>query len=164
MIIAKLEWTEKNCKPFAEWEQDGLTLRATFELDDCPDFSRLGEFSNEEKEGAIRHSDDPRYCTYFNPTDYDPANPEYAQEDYERMLDHERGDWCYGGIVVQVVRPLENLKHNGYEKIRDDIVLASSALWGIESDSGEDYFTECALDLASEAIDEARQTLSELCN
>ncbi len=154
--------------PTAEWKQDGFTLRATFAPDD-ENLGYLGTFSNDPEPGAIHHSDDPRCCEWFNPANHDPDHPENAQADYERALGLENEDWHYGGIVVKAVKPMDNLKFNGgiglpggYEKMRDDIILGSAALWGIESDSEKRFFTETAMELADEALDEAKQTLAEL--
>ena len=71
-------------------------------------------------------------------------------------------EWYYGGIVVSVARRLPPIVGNGYTKTRGDIVLAEEALWGIESDSGDEYFSSVAQQLAKDAIAETRQTLKDL--
>ena len=162
-----MEWKQNNKGEFcAEFEKDVFTLVCRFVVDEMPDYSYLGTFTNEPGESTIKHSRNTGEYRYFN-----PAIPECAQEDYKRMLQVLNGEWYQGGIIVSAVKRLPNLKYNGgigskggYEKIRGDVTLAECALWGIESDSGEDYFTSTALELAQEAIEEAKQTLKDLCS
>jgi len=67
-----------------EFEKDGFIYKIKHILDVDADLSYLGEPSDKWQEGAIEHSDDPGIYRYFI-----PANPEYGQKDYERMVDYE---------------------------------------------------------------------------
>lgn len=93
------------------------------EIDECPDLDYLGVFSNQFKEGAIKHSDDPRVYTYFI-----PENPEYGEKDYQRMLKYCSGEICDYGIwadaEVEICGVIQRIRSGG--------------LWGISSDSDED--------------------------
>lgn len=72
-----------------------------------------------------------------------------ARADYERLRDWCNDEWSYVGFIVR-------LKHavTGVE-------LASSSLWGIESDCGSYGDTVCA-ELMEQCINEARETLTHL--
>jgi hypothetical protein len=112
--------------------------------DDYPDLSGLGEYSDTPKEGAI---DRREYFgsswrvgeyKYFNPGNYDPTDPdrdEYALQDYERMEAYNHGDWRCIGIRADCKYLIDNW-------IIQEIT--SGGLWGIESDSGDDYLKEIA--------------------
>jgi len=63
---------------------------------------------------------------------------EYGRQDFDRMQGLNNGDWSYVGIQARAEVTL----------MGSDIVqrLTSGGLWGIESDSGEDYRAEVARD------------------
>lgn len=73
----------------------------------------------------------------------------YRAQDAERLAAYYAGDWGTVGVRVEV--------------LRHGVQLAVASVWGIESDSGEDYFAEVARDLTAEALDKARATLAKLC-
>jgi hypothetical protein len=100
-------------------------IKVRVEYDLSPDLSWIGEFSNTPKEGAIVHSNGGRTLKYFN-----PANPEYAQQEYEEMMNYENGNKSMLGIWVEaeIITP-----NHTVQKIK------SGGLWGIESDSDSDY-------------------------
>lgn len=53
----------------------------------------------------------------------------YGLQDYQRVRDLDRGEWCYLGVyaTAQIV-------------VGDTVqTIKSPGLWGVESDSGEDY-------------------------
>ena len=122
--------------------------------DDDPDLSHLGEYSNKP---------DPRYSIdrkqrgdwergtfqYFNPSsDYDGSGidelRQYTDEDYKRMEAYNNGEWYMVGVkAFAKVHQLGGTVIQGME---------SGGLWGVESDSGEDYFKE----LAQEQLRELR--------
>ncbi len=70
---------------------------------------------------------------YFTPamTGEQTGNPDSPEEDYQRMEAYNRGDWCMLGIWAEAEVQTHN--HGVIQRIR------SGALWGVESDSGEDY-------------------------
>lgn len=74
---------------------------------------------------------------------------EYTAQDAARVDAFNRGAWDMVGVRVEVSR--------------HGVKLADASLWGIESDSGEDYFAEVERDLTAEALDAARATLAKLC-
>lgn len=61
------------------------------------------------------------------------GNPKSVEQDYRRMEDYNRQGWCMVGVyaTAQVV-----IASGAVQTIR------SVGLWGIESDSGSDYFDE----------------------
>jgi len=59
------------------------------------------------------------------------GNPESVEQDYKRMEAGMRGEWCLIGIRAEAE-----------VRLTGDTVqrITSGGLWGIESDSGEEYF------------------------
>jgi hypothetical protein len=132
----------------AAWEQDGFDLRAKVVDDEDGWFSVgidvYGRFSDRWQAGAVRHwMSDSRSYRWFV-----PALPEYRHEYYRRACDYGHG-WNYVGIRVVASKA--------------GVPLGETALWGIESDSDIDYFTETALDLGEQALVMAHAKLRELC-
>jgi len=70
-------------------------------------------------------------------TGEESGNPESPEQDYKRMEALNRGDWCYLGLVAKAVI----VSANGIGQ-----TLRSAGLWGIESDSSEDYFASVEKD------------------
>jgi len=69
-----------------------------------------------------------------------PGKPhEAARADYDRLRAWCNDEWYYIGIVATIGN------------------VARASLWGIESDSSDDYLAEVADDLASEALYDLRQ-------
>ncbi len=120
-----------------------LEVRVYHPIDEDPDLSHLGEYSN---------SPDPRFCIdrkergqcergqyrFFNPSrNYDDCGMDelkkYAEQDYARMEEYNRGTWCAEGVRAMAKVQL------GSTLIQ---TLESGGLWGIESDSDKGYFQE----------------------
>ena len=82
---------------------------------------------------------DNREYRYFNPNvanykgESDADIRKYCEQDYARMESLNSGDWCFIGIRVDA----EYSVGTGYLAQE----LTSGGLWGIESDSSEDYLT-----------------------
>jgi hypothetical protein len=141
---------DRHYNPFAEWQQDGFTLRATVHADengwwDCG-VSDIGEFISKWRPGAIKHRHgDRNRCDWFL-----PVNPEYGREDYRRACAFGK-DWWYVFVKVKASRA--------------DVILADEALYGIDYEPGGDdrYLTETALELADQAIATAQKKLQVLC-
>lgn len=67
-----------------------------------------------------------------------PGSKDYREnglKDFERMEELQRGDWHFLGIkaVAKITMPSGTVQR-----------FESGGIWGIESDSGADYFTEVA--------------------
>jgi|GEM_PF-1156508 len=142
-------WTGKygQCES-ATWEQDGFTLKARVVDDIDGWYARgvdvYGRFSDQWDIGAIQHwQGDRRSYKWFI-----PADTTYRHESYAKACDYGRV-WEYVGIEVTASR--------------QGITLSSTTSLGIESDSGEAYFTQVAFDLAMEAMAEAKIKLRQLC-
>lgn len=93
-----------------------------------------------------------REYTYFAPyAGGEPAGSDdyrkYAMSDYRRMESLNRGDWHYVGI-----RCVATIDVNG-----KDLEIESPGLWGVESDSGREYFAE----IIGEQLTELRAQLLE---
>ncbi len=76
---------------------------------------------------------------YFNPSsNYKDETPEntrkYVRQDYERMEQLNRGDWCFIGIRAEADYFVG--MGRGHSLIQ---TVTSGGLWGIESDSDADY-------------------------
>ncbi len=117
-----------------------LSVTIHRDVDTDPDLSFLGTYSNHPEGDATIDREERDDCgrgeyRYFNPamTGEETGNPKSPEQDYQRMQAYNRGDWCMIGVyaTAQVV-------------ISGDVVqtILSGGLWGIESDSGEDYFAE----------------------
>jgi len=108
--------------------------------DDCSDLSHLGEYS--DRPGAddvtidrAERGDQGLYeYRYFIATmsAKDTGNPHSVEQDYERMESHNRGDW---GMIS--IRAQAKIIVNGTCQ-----TVRSGGLGGIESDSGDHYFSE----------------------
>lgn len=85
----------------------------------------MGEYTDRETDTTIKRENvDRREFKYF-----EPANPEYGQQDYERMESLNNGNWSFIGIIAEATI-----------KVDDHLqTVHSGGLWGIESDSGDDY-------------------------
>lgn len=133
-----------------EFEQDGFTIKAKAVYDQTPDLSWIGEFSDTPEKGAIDHhaTDNWLERSYRGERYFNPAT-ENGELDYKRMLAYAHGEWTMIGIIVKV--------------FREGIELGSASLWGIESDSGADYFNELVTEeLMLEALGEAQDNLDKL--
>lgn len=116
-------------------------------VDDNPDTSYLGEYSSHDADDAI----DREERGDMNRGEYRyfiPANPEYGEQDYDRMESLNRGEWCYLGIRAEA----EVIVNGTVQRI------TSGGLWGIESDSDKEYFAE----VATEQLAELRGILAEM--
>lgn len=131
---------------------------------DCEECKSLSE-ENDEPTQCRKHEYNPpcksREYRFFIPGNHWPHNPEnwnhitgdalakviaehgsienadkaYALQDYRRSEALNKGQWCYIGIKVEAeVGISEDGKEWKTEK------LSSTGLWGIKSDSGEEYF------------------------
>lgn len=129
-------------------------------LDEDPDLSFLGEYSNTEQEGAIETGREGSYFRYFIPamTGEETGNPDSPQEDYERMEAYNRGEWHSMGIRASAriaINPGRPASQTQYSVLED---ITTPGIWGVESDSGEDYVTE----LGGEQLEELKDLLGEL--
>lgn len=108
------------------------SIRIEHIVDQSPDLSYLGEYSDQPSDGYIKHSEDGKTYKYFN-----PAQKEYAKKDYKRMEDYNDGLWHMIGIVAKA----DILVPSGNDSWISQ-TISSSGLWGIESDSSEEYLKE----------------------
>ena len=111
--------------------------------DEMSDLSHLGEFSDSPSEGAIQVSDGGggKY-RYFN-----PANPEYAQEEYKRMMEFENGQLGMLGVMAkaEVHIPIGNKNF----KIEE---ITSGGIWGVATDSGLEFMADMAKEQVEDLI------------
>lgn len=133
-------------------------IRFRHEMDTDADLSHLGEFTDDPSEWAIvcqegeylkklgKKYEIPsrgRTFRFFVPVagDEKPGNKayqEYGKQDFKRMQDYNEGGWHEMGIIAEaeIEVSLDGGKNWKIDK------LTSGGLWGIESDSGEDYFAQ----------------------
>lgn len=71
-----------------------------------------------------------------SPNDYLFQDPDYQAEDQARLDAFYEGDWRFVGVRAKAIIVI--VRHNTATRYE----LASPGLWGIESDSEEDYFAE----------------------
>jgi hypothetical protein len=136
--------------------EDGVTVRLETVDDHDTDTSWLGRYtdhptSEEWAANLVVEREWPanREYKYFVGAKWSEKR-EHVLQDYERMEALNRGDWRFMGIIATVYV-------NGVE-------MGSSSLWGVESDSGDDYFLEVARDLVWDAWSRARKKLAELAD
>lgn len=154
-----------------EWDEGPLHYVATLQFDDDPDFSFYGRYSNKWCPGAIDRCQGnaqaarrSRQLRYFIPN-YELADNwkalrrvhgrheayEIARQAwlgcYKRM--EKLGDtWNFVGVVV-----------NAYVGTQQ---VASGSLWGNESDSDAEYFADTLESVATELLDEAKESAKRL--
>lgn len=127
---------------------DNQQLVATIEYDD--DGTAQADEDWENLDYSLEEN--LREYTYFAPyAGGEPAGTDeyrkYAMQDYKRMEGLNSGDWNYVGI-----RCVATIDVNG-----EELEIESPGLWGVESDSGREYFAE----IIGEQLAELRAQLLE---
>lgn len=120
-------------------------------VDENPDLSYLGEYSDtpgkvcidRQERGDLQRGE----YRYFN---LGCGDAEYIERDYERFESYNNQNWCMLGIFATAVVSYPAGKTN-----RRIETLSSSGLWGIESDSDENYIT----DMENEQLEDLKQHL-----
>lgn len=91
--------------------------------------------------------------------DYKEESPEdrrkYLAQDKARLDAYYKGDWHYVGVCCDI-----SIKTETNWAI--PTVIGRSSVWGVESDSGEDYFKELAKDQIAEAWADIERTKKAL--
>ena len=121
-------------------------------IDEHPDLSWIGEFSDTPKDGAINHkerSGERHVYQYFN-----PANPGYAEQEYKEMMDYENGNYCFIGVQAEAV--VSYPTGNNSRRLE---WFTSGGLWGIHSDSDDDYLET----IVTEELNDLKQHLEKFC-
>ena len=90
------------------------------------------------------------YDPVSDPRDYLFQDPDYGAEDETRMKAWLAGDWHFLGIRA---RATIKIPHGSNPDCRITSELLSPGLWGIESDSGDEYFQEVYRDERTLLID-----------
>lgn len=123
------------------------------------DLSYLGTFDNEQKsEYAINHEpDNSRVFNWFNPQETTGDTPrnlrKYAKQNYERIMQYERGNWSMYGIKAEAKIATDA----GYESwLLNEIT--SGGLWGLESDMDDASFKQ----VEDEQLDELKDVLRQI--
>jgi len=96
----------------------------------------------------IDEMSDISYLQQYDINDKDPEIRKYAKQDKERLESLYAGNWYFIGIQAKA-----EIRINGIGQ-----VITSGGLWGIESDSGDDYFDE----IYQEQKEELKNSLLEL--
>lgn len=155
-----------------------LKIKVVKEVDTDGDISWLGRYESSWEPGAIdRRRFDPTYgsgnLVYFVPANHWPHNParwkNVQEEDRARVIDEyrtlKRADWTYA--VRDMIRLGEFgtvWEFVGLYASAEILVcgviqyISSGGLWGIESDSGKEYFEE----VAEEEVSDLKTILIEL--
>lgn len=71
-----------------------------------------------------------------------------AEDDFERMREWCNNQWQWIGVVVTLLKEDVDAPKGYFE------TKYTHGLWGLESDSGDDYLTEIAYELAGELLAE----------
>lgn len=116
--------------------------------DTNPDLSWIGDYSGtrgpedrtiDRQARGDRSRGEYRYFIACNSGE-ETGNPDSVEQNYQRMEDYNRCEWCCYGVIVRAVIDVHESNH------RRTMAIDSPGLWGVESDSGEDYFREVARD------------------
>lgn len=115
-----------------------LSVTVHREVDSDPDLSWLGEYSDKPKNNAIDRQERGEMqrgeFRYFNPaiSGEESGNPDSPEEDYRRYEAYNKSQWWMIGVWCSA------------KVVLTDVVqtIRSGGLWGIESDSEDDYFEE----------------------
>ncbi len=104
-----------------------------------PDTSWIGEYHSDQRDGAIDRKErgdmergDYRYWSPAN-TAEETGNQDSVEQDYQRSESLSGGDWCFMGVWCEAEVQLASAvcQH-----------IRSGGLWGIESDSDDDYLDQ----------------------
>jgi hypothetical protein len=119
-----------------------LSVKVERRTDTDGDYNKEGKYSNTP--GPADRTVDRKALGHMGRGEYryfiaansgkDTGNPASVREDYDRTEALNRGEWCYLGIMATA-----NIVLPGSDVVQR---IASGGLWGIESDSGDDYFAE----------------------
>lgn len=127
--------------------------RASFEMekldDTSPDLSWIGKFTDKWEKNAIEHNGDRGTYKYFVPanTAEQTGSPDSVEQDHKRLASYGES-WSMIGIRATVV--LEIPMPGGDYQLQG---IESSGLWGIESDSDEQYFKEVFAEQCAELVE-----------
>lgn len=96
--------------------------------------------------------DDPQNKNTIWDLDDAECNPteEAREEMRQRIKAWEAGEWCYIGVIVEVTVRIRYQTLGGRYRFAVDNIVES--LWGVESDSGDDYLISTARELTDEAL------------
>lgn len=125
-------------------------------LDENPDTSFIGEYTDDasdwcivrqegeflavlEEQGVYQLPSRGRECRFFIPYagGEKPGTEnyiKYGMQDYKRMERLNEGNWCFIGIVA-----IAEVQTSQDGKLWQSQKISSFGLWGIESDSDEEY-------------------------
>lgn len=122
-----------------------LKVTVKSEVDIYADISFLGKFTDTFTEGAIERGDVGHgQYRYFVPaiSGEESDNPDSPMLDYKRAEAFESGEWHMRGVTA--CAEVQLTQSGPVQKI------TSGGLWGVESDSGEDYFREVGAEQLSD--------------
>lgn len=109
----------------------------------------ITKIRQEVKDGylvVVKHAiDEDADSSYLQP------DPDNSKEDNlvnaERLEGLRNGDWYYMGIIVEI-----------YQQSSEGPRLAHDSLWGIESDSGQEYVARVEKNLTDEAFAQLKES------
>lgn len=156
--------------------QVSIETNVKWEIDENPDLSHLGEYTDTFEEGAIDReklghmkSGQFRYFVPMNHRVYDKKDWDHvsAKDKRELILKH--------GSLKNTTRFYAMEDYKRYEAYNDDkwhmtvcivtarfgALSATASLHGVESDCGEDYRKEVERDVASDAIADLREKMKK---
>ena len=122
-------------------------------IDENPDLDYLGKFSDKAGEYAIKHSEgSANLYQYFNAENVD--NMKQAKENYNRIMEYEKGNLCDYGI--KAVAEIRTSQDEGNTWLINSI--SSGGLWGLSSDGTEEDFIQ----EGSNQLEDLKDVLLEL--
>lgn len=125
------------------------SIRIVAEHDSDPDLSYLGEYASTPEEHHIDRQErgdcGRNEFRFFNAG---CGDPDYIEQDYARAENYNRGEWSMIGV-----RAVAEITINGISQR-----IKSPGLWGVESDSDQEYLNE----IGREELSQLRDMLAEL--
>ncbi len=149
-------------------EFEGFTFTLELKPDDNPDATDwLGEFNPKTELRFMRtvgtRNGYVEIGTDGDNYDDDGTRAKYAEQDLDRLEAYAREEWSMVGAVVTVSRTIKTPRGTRPTSWTVHTVeLGHASLWGIESNSGDEFFAATFDELTDEALKDARGTLAEL--
>ncbi len=148
------------------------SIKIIHTIDEDPDFSHLGEYTDDLKPGVIVRCcneyyenlpDDFAYSFHgsefqgFKPLGGDEpvgskAYREYGMQDFKRIEGYNNNDWFY--ICISAKATVSYSINN--EDLRFE-TLSSGGIWGVETDGGEDFIKEIETEELNDLKDHLKQ-------
>jgi len=154
-----------------------VEVKFKWEMDESPDFSYLGEYTNKEDQGTLDRAKHGirvghNECRFFRPANHWPHDPKNwdhvsGKEKAEVIKKHgslQNADLHY---AVEDMRRMEAYEAGEWYMegcvaiVRAGSLEARGSVWGVESDSSGDHKREIERDCLAEALGELEDKIGK---